>query len=224
MTGPLKHYKWKLAWGGFVLLLMCFLFITVKFNGSSWFGIFLQTAGTVLTLYPTIIIFAQSRRESEDAHNRHLTHLQELNNTEINEMRVLFQQQMDTLSKNTALQVEELRRLTGEQIAALQVNTQKQIDHYAQQTEKIVLELNTNSQLLAEILLRQLEDATEKAQKELSRAEAAYRDLSGFKIGRTRPEREQQLIRQRGIISRLKSWLDYLKDKCNELHKYLGYE
>ncbi|MBI1267687.1 MAG: hypothetical protein GC193_09695 [Cryomorphaceae bacterium] len=213
MNNFFRKYQWKLAWTGFALMLVVFVLIVLNYNIEHWFPTFLQSFGIALTLYPTVLIFVQSRKESDRSLQIQLEHLQKLNQDEINEMRHLFQKQMD-----------EFKLGTNEQVQALYESTQKQIEHYAEQTEKIIGELNTNSQLLAEILLRQLEDGLEKAHKEVSRAEAAYRDLSGFKLLRSKPEREAQLIKQRGIIVRLKEWVNYLQSKCIELHNYLGYD
>jgi hypothetical protein len=213
MKDWLLRHKWRLSWSGFGGLLCIFVWVVVKYNNANWFSVFLQSYGLVLSIYPTVLIFVQSRSESDKALRLQLEHLQKLNQDEIDTLRILFQNQMD-----------EFKARTSEQIQAIHESTQKQIEHYAAQTEKIVGELNTNSQLLAEILLRQLEEGLDQAQKEVNKAEAVYRDLSGFKLLRTKPEREAQLTRQRGVVARLKEWASYLQLKCNELHKYLGYD
>lgn len=211
MIENLLKYKWRLFWCFFIVLAALFVFMAVFFRDQSWIGSVLQTFGTVIAIYPTILLAYQSKAESERLNRLHLDHLQKLNQDEITEMRNLFQKQIDTLTNST-----------NEQIKAIQDATRKQIENYTEQTNKLVEKLTDNSVLLAELLKRELEDALDQAESNLNKANAKYEDLQGFKLLRTKEEREVQLQQQAGFIERMKKWIDYLQGKYKMIKNYLG--
>jgi len=56
----------------------------------------------------------------------------------------------------------------------------------------------------------------------IKKEEAKYSDLSGWKLFRTKEEREQQLNNQWNRIQAIKRGYDYLVDKYKHVKQFLG--
>ena len=137
---------------------------------------------------------------------------------------ILNQRQIDKIDTSTKEQIAEFKKTTEAQIKALEENTNRQIENYIKQTTEIVSKLEDNSILLAEILLRQLEEKLGELSGQLNNAQAKYSDLQGFKFLRSRQEREEQLTRQRNFIQRLEGAITYVRNKLNQVKSFLGGE
>ena len=244
MNAVIVKYKWKLAWCCYALLIAVFLFFVVKYNKETWFPLILQIFGLILPVYPTVLIFIQSRADSEKAMRSQLDHLQQLNQQEVETMRELFQKQMNiidagtkeqiaefkkttteqikAIDENTAIQIEEQRRLTQAQIEALNGSTQKQIENYSRQTSEVVSRLEENSMLLAELLLRQLEEKLGELNNMLDGANKQYKSIQTWKLGRTEQEKQAQLSNQKGYISRIQQAINYVTDKFYKVKEVLA--
>lgn len=237
-------HKWKMAWGCFAILIALFCIVMYFHHNKNWFGNFVSAFGVLLTLYPTLLIFVQSRADSDKSTREQLDHLQKLSQAEIEVNRDLNQKQIDKIDLSTREQIEEFRKTTAAQIKAIEENTNKQIqeqnklteqhiaalmkatqlqiDNYAKQTNEVVARLEDNSILLAEILLRQLEEKLGELSGHLNNAQARYEDLQGFKFLRTPKEREDQLARQRGLIQKLEQAVTYVRNKLQQVKTFLS--
>lgn len=217
-------YKWKLAWCCFAILIAVFCVVMYHHYDKTWFGNFVSAFGVLLTLYPTLIIFVQSRADSEKSTRNQLDHLQKLSQQELEKSEQLNQKHIDKLDASTKEQIAEFKKTTAEQIKAIEENTNRQIENYIKQTTEIVAKLNDNSVLLAEILLRQLEEKLGELNTQLNNAYAQYKDLQGFKFLRTNQEREEQLNRQRSFINRVEQAITYVRNKLQQVKAFLGGE
>ncbi len=240
----ISKHRWTLAWFCYVLLIFSFVFFVVEYNNESWFTTILQIYGLIIPIYPTILIFIQSRAASNRDLQAQLQHLQLLNQQKIDAMQKFFQEQIDTINnsankqiaefKNTTnlqiktiqdttqTQIEEQRSLTNKQIDALYSATQKQIENYATQTSVIVARLEDNSTLLAEILLRQLEDKLGELNTMLSNANNNFINLNTWQLLRTPEEKEAQLTRQKDYITRIEQTLSHFNNKWQQIKDFLN--
>lgn len=237
-------YKWRIAWFFYAVQIIVFCVVMYHHNKATWFGNFVSIFGLLLTMYPTLLMFLQSRAESDKSTREQLDHLQKLSQSEIDENRKLNEKQINKIDLSTKEQIEEFRKTTSEQIKAIEENTNKQIqeqnklteqhiaalmkatqlqiDNYAKQTTEIVSRLEDNSLLLAEILLRQLEEKLGELNGHLNNAHKEYENLQGFKLLRTPREREDQLTRQRGLIQKLEQAVTYVRNKLQQVKTFLS--
>jgi len=116
MKDSLKQHKWTIHWSIFVLLIVLFVLTAIFYENRIWVGNVLQTQGTVIGIYLTIIIFLFSKEDSDKQFREHLEELQKLNLKQIQAVQSSTQQQVTTLQE-----------LNGKQIEALQSSTEKQI-------------------------------------------------------------------------------------------------
>lgn len=202
MIEKIKKHKWKIHSCVCGILLLLFVFTAIFFEDKNWLPNILQTIGTVIGIYLTVIIFLYSKEDSDKQFREHLGHLQELN----------------------AQQILALQTSTKEQIEALQFSTNQQISSFEREIREVTNKLSDNSILLAEILRRELEKSIETFNTALKTEEAKYSDLSGWKLFRTKEEKEQQLNNQWTKIQNFKRTLEYLVTKYNQVRQFLGFE
>ena len=195
----LKH-KWKIHWAGFSLILTTLISISLFSEKTEWIKDIIQTLATTSGIYLTLIIFLQSKEESDKQFREQINQLQELN-----------KRQIDSLTENTQKEIEALHNLTYEQISS-----------FEQQISSVTNKLSDNSILLAEILGRELEKAINLYNQTLQKEKTKYKDLSRFKIGRTKEEREFQINNQLNRIQQIQNSFNYLMKKYNGLKKILG--
>lgn len=191
--------KWLIHWLSFGLLIFIFVFTAVVFQRENWIGNVLQTVGTIAGIYLTIIIFLNSKEDSDKQYRKHLENLQKLN----------------------AKQIEVMQELTAKQIAALQKSTNDEISSFEKQITEVTNKLTDNSILLAEILGRELEKALGLYENAIKKEQKKYKNLSDWKLLRTIEERELQLNIQWDRIEYIKNGYNYLVDKYNQLKKFL---
>ncbi|OFX40801.1 MAG: hypothetical protein A2X08_02570 [Bacteroidetes bacterium GWA2_32_17] len=214
----LKKYKWIIHWSAFGILASLFVFTAIFFEDKDWIGNVLQAIGTIAGIYLTIIIFLQSKDESDKQFRVHIEHLQKFNTTQIEALQNSTEKQIDALQSSTEKQLNTLQELNIKQIEALNVVTEKQITALQQLTEKqievlhkttfdqissfeqqireVTNKLSDNSILLAEILARELEKSLDFYGGAIKQEEKKYSNLTNWKLLRTEAEREQQLNNQ----------------------------
>lgn len=219
----MKSNKWNFHWATFSILVGVIIFAFVKFEDKSWLPNFLQAIGTITGIYLTIIIFLQSKEESDKQFRNQLEHLQQLNANQIKALQHSTDEQIKALQELTDKQISALQELTERQIEALHQTTFEQISAFEQQIKYVTIRLSDNSILLAEILGRELEKSIEIYDSAIQREEAKYKDLTGWKFLRTQEERENQLNSQWNKIQRIKDGYDYLVDKYNKVREFLGF-
>ena len=230
----LRKHKWLINWTAFAVMVGLFVFVAIYFNGKLWLSNALQTIGTISGVYLTIIIFLQSKEESDKQFRNHLEHLQTLNTKQIEALKTSTDQQIKTLQELNAKQISALQELTDKQIKALQELTEKQIEalhkttfeqisSFEQQTREVTTKLSENSILLAEILCRELEKSIDLFTTAIKHEEARYNDLSGWKFLRTKEEKEKQLNNLWNKILNMKRGLEYLMTKYNQVKQFLGF-
>lgn len=212
MKAYFKKNKWFYHWSVFAILVSLFVFTAIFFENKSWVPNLLQTIGTVLGIYLTIIIFLFSKEDSDKQFREHIEHLQALNT-----------KQIDALFEATEKQIKALQELTEKQIEALHKTTFDQITAFEQQTREVTNKLSDNSILLAEILGRELEKSIDVYNSTIKNEEAKLNDLSGWKLWRTPLEREQQLSIQWNRIQEFKNIYKYLVGKYNQVRRFLGF-
>ncbi len=211
-----------------------FVFVALYFNDKSWLSNALQTIGTISGVYLTIIVFLQSKEESDKQFRNHLEHLQLLNTRQIEALQTSTDKQIQALQELNAKQITALHELTDKQISALQELTEKQIEalhkttfeqisFFEQQTREVTNKLSDNSILLAEILGRELEKSLDLYNNAIKAEEAKYSNLSGWKLLRTPAEREQQLTNQWNRIQQIKKGYEYLMTKYKQVKEFLGF-
>ena len=196
----MKDYKWIIHWSIFSIIVIILITISLFSKKTEWIKDMMQTLATTSGIYLTLIIFLQSKEESDKQNREYINHLQKLNKVQI-----------DTLTENTQKQIE-----------ALQYSTLEQISSFEQQINLVTNKLSDNSILLAEILGRELEKAIESYDKTLQSEKIKYNSLFGFKIGRTKVERENQINRQLEKLNKIRNGFNYLTGKYSELKNYLG--
>lgn len=220
----IAEYKWKLAWCCFAILIAVFCVVMYHHYDKTWFGNFVSAFGVLLTLYPTLLIFVQSRADSEKSTRDQLDHLQKLSQQELEKSEQLTQKHIDKLDASTKEQIAEFKNTTAEQIKAFEENTNKQIQNYVAQTTEIVKRLEDNSVLLAEILLRQLEEDMTILNNKLVEANKNFEDRSKWKWLRSPADREAELGRWKRYINSLQQKLNYLNEKWKQVKAFLGGE
>lgn len=130
---------------------------------------------------------------------------------------------IDALQNVTEKQITALQDLTEKQITALHKTTSDEISAFEKQTVSVTNKLSDNSVLLAEILGRELEKSISLFNDAIVREEARYKDLSGFKLLRTKEEKQEQLDTQWNKIEQIKRGYDYLVNKYNQVKSFLGF-
>src|SRR5260221_13393600 len=204
----LKRHKWPFYWGIFVTLIILLILLTISFEDRLWIGNAIQTIGTIVGLYASILIFLQSREESDRQYQTHLEHMKDMNMNEIETLKSGTEREIEIHQEVMGKQIAALHELTERQIMALQKATEKQIDTIQKstfeqinscekQTTEIVTKLSDNSILLAEILGRELEKAISQTTSLMQQAEKEYLKLEEFQIGRSSQQKAVQLERQR---------------------------
>lgn len=219
----MRKHKWFVFWMIFSLLVIILIFATIYFEDKKWLPNFLQAVGTVTGIYLTLLIFLQSKEESDKQFRNQLEHLQELNSRQINALHASTEKHINKLQEVTDRQISALQELTEKQIDALQKTTFDQINSFEKQISDVTNKLSENSILLAEILGRELEKSLDFYQGTIQREEAKYKDLSNWKLLRTPEEKENQLQIQWNRIVQIKRGYEYLVDKYNKVREYLGY-
>lgn len=230
----LRQYKWLITWTAFAVMVGLFVFIAIYFNDRPWLSNALQTIGTISGVYLTIIVFLQSKEESDKHFQNQLDHLQRLNAEHIHALQSSTDKQIKTLQEINTKQISALQELTDKQITALQELTEKQIDalhkttfkqilSFEQQIREVTNKLSDNSILLAEILGRELEKSLDLYNNAIKIEEAKYSNLSGWKLLRTPAERERQLNNQWNRIQQIKKGYEYLMTKYKQLKEFLGF-
>lgn len=208
----LREHKWLINWTAFAVMVGLFVFVAIYFNDKNWLSNALQTIGTITGIYLTIIVFLQSKEESDKQFQNQLNYLQRLN-----------AQQIEALRESTDKQISALQELTEKQIEALHKTTFEQITSFEHQTSEVTTRLSDNSILLAEILGRELEKSIDIFTNAVNQEEARFNDLSSWKLFRTREEKEQQLKNSWNRIQYIKSGLDYLNSKYDKVRVFLGF-
>jgi len=231
----LRQHKWLINWAAFAVMVGLFIFVAIYFNNKPWLSNALQTIGTISGVYLTIIVFLQSKEESDKHFRSHLEHLQILNAKQIEAVQTTTDQQINTLQELNAQQIGALHELTEKQITALQELTEKQIEalhkttfdqisSFEHQMREVTNKLSDNSILLAEILGRELEKSIDVFTTAIKQEEARYNNLSGWKPFRTKDEKEQQLNNSWDKIQNIKRGLEYLMTKYNQVKQLFGFE
>lgn len=229
----IKKHKWLIHWTIFCILIILFVFSALFFEHKLWIGNVLQTIGTIAGIYLTLIIFLYSKEGSDKQFREHLDHLQNLNHKQIEALQQLTEKQISTLQELNTKQIEALQNSTEKQITTLQGLTEKQIEalhkttyeqitSFEKQINEVTNKLSDNSVLLAEILGRELEKSLTIFDDAIKREEAKYKDLTGFKLLRTKEERDAQLNRQWNKIEQIKRGYEYIVNKYNQLRNFLG--
>lgn len=208
----MREHKWLINWTAFAVMVGLFVFVAIYFNDKNWLSNALQTIGTIIGIYLTIIVFLQSKEESDKQFQNQLNNLQRLN-----------AQQIEALRESTDKQISALQELTEKQIEALHKTTFEQITSFEHQTSEVTTRLSDNSILLAEILGRELEKSIDIFTNAVNQEEARFNDLSSWKLFRTREEKEQQLKNSWNRIQYIKSGLDYLNSKYDKVRVFLGF-
>jgi len=201
MLEGIRKHKWRFYWTIFGLMAASVVLLAVFFESKTWLGNAIQSIGTVVGLYATILVYLQSREESDRQFREHLEHLQNLN----------------------AREIEELHKATEKQIEALHQSTLAQISAFEKQTREIAEKLAENSILLAEILGRELEKAISQTTALLEQEERQLNDLKGFKLFRTEQEKLAQVAKKQSRLAFIKNWIDYWNVKYNRLMNYFGF-
>ena len=103
----IRKNKWIFHWTTFSVLIWLIAFSVIKLEGKTWLPNFLQAIGTITGIYLTIIIFLQSKEESDKQFRNQLEHLQHLNANHIL-----------ALQNSTDKHINALQELTDKQIFA----------------------------------------------------------------------------------------------------------
>jgi len=196
----LKSHKWWLHWSFLSVLLLLFVFVAFFFQDQDWVSNVLQTIGTVVGFYLTIIIFLYSKEDSDKQFREHLAHLNKINN-----------EQIQALHNSTEKQIDTLHKLTNDQISA-----------FEKQINDVTSKLSDNSILLAEILGRELEKSLDFYSNALNKEKREYEDLSKWKLLRTDEERQIQLKNKWARIQGIQKGVDSIVSKYNSLRGFLG--
>jgi len=195
-----KH-KWLFIWGTFFLFLVGFvIYAVICATVKDLNLIIIQIAGMIFPLFAAVIIMLQNNEQIEISTKTQIEHLQDLNNKQIKAFSEFFQKQIDTIESNT----------------------NKQIKHYGEQTEKVINELSENSNLLAEILMRQLEEAILEFETKLKGANDGLNHLNAFHLLRTDIAKNQQVAQQKDYIKYTNDWLNYLRVKYKKVKDFLN--
>lgn len=219
-----KMKRYKLHWTIFFVLVALFLFVALAFENKEWIANALQAIGTVIGVYLTLIIFLQSKNESDIQFRDQIVHLQELNNKHIEAIRESTEKQIITIQNTNHEQITALKELTQKQIDAVQNSTYEQISSYEREMKEVTNKLSETSILLAEILGRELENSITKYADLIKQENQRYSNLSSFKLLRTPAEKESQLAKQWNRIQQIKQGYEYLVAKYKNVRRYLGYD
>jgi len=195
MTGIKKI---KISWLAFGIIVIVYAVIGIINYDGNWTNSFLQVGAILLTMVFTIFLTIENNKQ----------------------LARQTRDQIDFISENTDRQINESKKFTEEQIKAIKESTDKQIENYRRETEKLCQELKNNTELLAGILKRQLEEAIQETIDELDRAKYKLNDLSGFKIFRSKEEKEKQLKKHKLLIERVENKLKYFKESYIKISKF----
>lgn len=196
----LKEYKWVIHWSFFSIIIIVLIIITLFSKKTEWIKDMIQTLATISGIYITLIIFLQSKEESDEQFREQINQLQQLN-----------QKQIDTLTLNTQKQIETIQNSTSEQVSS-----------FEHEINIVVNKLSDNSILLGEILARELEKAIQLYNKTLEKETSKYKSLLSFKIGRTKEEREIQIKKQLQILDNIRKGFNSLVNKYQNLRNHFG--
>lgn len=184
----IKKHKWIIHTFTFCSLVLLFIFSAVFLEEKSWVGNLLQTIGTVAGIYLTVIIFYYSKEGSDLQFREHLKYLQEFNTRQIQALQHSTERQIAVLQETNAKEIAALQELTERQIDALHKTNYEQISSFEHQIREVTAKLSESSVLLAEILGRELEKSIDFFTHAVTTEEARYKDLNGWKLGRTEQE------------------------------------
>jgi hypothetical protein len=159
----------------------------------------------------------------QELNARQIDVLQNSTTLQIKTWQELILKQIEALQSGTNQQIKTLQDLTEKQIEALHKTTYEEISAFEKQNRDITSKLSDNSILLAEILGRELEKSIGDYNTALIREEAKYTDLSGFKLLRTKEEKERQLNNQWQKIEQIRRGCEYLVNKYNQIRNFLGF-
>ncbi|MBD80895.1 MAG: hypothetical protein CL840_18405 [Crocinitomicaceae bacterium] len=159
--------------------------------------------------------------------------LQDLNNKQIQVLQDSTEKQVKALFDANQVEIAAFKDATEKQINAIQLSTEKQIDALQSTTyeqissfenniSEVTNKLSDTSILLAEILGRELEKAMDLYHTTLNKEKSRYRSMSGWKLGRTPEEREEQLKAQLTKIEQFESAVNYIREKYNQLKQMFG--
>lgn len=182
-------------WWAFIAGGSIYAFIAMSFCNAAWINSFLQIGAIVLSLIFTLLLNIENNKK----------------------MAANTQLQLDKIAENTDRQIEEIRIATEKEVNAILIATEKQIENYRQETGKLVREMRTSSELLAGILQRQLEEAAVDANQQIINAKRHYQDVAGFKLLRTRQEKEVQLNRAKSNIETATNRFNFFKEQIGKV-------
>jgi hypothetical protein len=136
MIEKIRKHKWKIHWCAFSTLILLFVFTALLFENKTWLPNVLQTIGTIVGIYLTIIIFLQSKEESDKQFREQLEHLQNLNAKQIEVLQENTEKQLTALQTETEKQIDAIQKATEKQIEASQQSVQEQIKSVQELTER----------------------------------------------------------------------------------------
>lgn len=104
--------KWILAWAGVVALFVFMVAGTWLFADRPWQGAFMQTLGTAVAMYASLLIFLQSQAASNKALREQMDHIKEQTD-----------KQIAAIAMNTNRQITEYSRETLKVVSKLEENS-----------------------------------------------------------------------------------------------------
>ncbi len=122
--------KWILAWAGVVALFVFMVAGTWLFADRPWQGAFMQTLGTAVAMYASLLIFLQSQAASNKALREQMDHIKEQTDKQIAAIAANTNRQITEYSRETLKVVSKLEEnslLLGE---ILKRNLENVIDDY----------------------------------------------------------------------------------------------
>ena len=104
--------KWILAWAGVVALFVFMVAGTWLFADRPWQGAFMQTLGTAVAMYASLLIFLQSQAANNKALREQMDHIKEQTD-----------KQIAAIAANTNRQITEYSRETLKVVSKLEENS-----------------------------------------------------------------------------------------------------
>jgi hypothetical protein len=196
----LRKHKWLLNWLALSIFCLDFILFAITFEDKPWIGNVLQTIGTTIGIYLTLIIFFFSKEDSDKQFANQLEHLQNL----------------------TAKQIEALQLSTEKHIEALHKATSEEIIAFEKQTNDIVTKLTDNSVLLGEILNRSLESELNNINNIIAHEQKSYSKLNDFALFRTPEEKANQLDQQKTRLQQFQNYKNYIEQKYKQIKLFLS--
>lgn len=185
MEREIRKYKWKIHSVAFFVLLALFVFCASFFEEKTWLSNILQTIGTVIGIYLTVIIFLYSKEDSDRQFKEHLDYLQELNRLQIEALKYSTELQIKVLQEANANHIDAVNTSTEKHISALHSTTKKQIEVLIENSKKQIEVIQTDTEKLiasqGEITLNHinaLHSTTEKQIEAMQRT--TFQQISSF--------------------------------------------